>query len=615
MAAILRAQSGIFGPLDTVESAVEISLVGRIKWATLARIVLLTAVLGFAVVMDVGMGPQRSPRAPDTTLYQVCSVFYFLTFFLLLGTQLSRASTLRLRFLAGLSVVCDAALAICLVAVTDGLHSIFLFAFPLAALNSALLLYRMGALGAATLSMAGLAAMGAMELGYLPWNISAWRVAWLRDTLPHLPLEPMDALTLLTVQAAAVYGTAFLAAHLMRELDKAREREKKERQELASLRVHYDDVVTSMPDGIVTVDLSGRITSINPAGLEILETQSALVLTRQLIDILPQIEQTSDDLEIVRPRRDQRPQVLVCRSVVMRGGPGEASPGTLVVFRDMTEQRRRDGEHRDRERMAAIGTMAAAVAHEIRNPLASISGSVQLLQTEESLSSDDRKLMEIVVRETAQLSDWICEFLDFAKPRPLQMGPVDMRALALETLQACRQDPRVTAAGIELRAGRGLIAGELTKDAVMSGDVLLLRQVLWNLLVNATQAVLAGERRMVHVDLSVGIAALELYVDDSGPGIEVSDLPHLFEPFFTTKGQGTGLGLATVKRHVLAHQGEIRVEKSPFGGARFAVTLPLRPTGGFASRIKARPDEVGQLASRGPRTSVGTVRTAELGGV
>jgi two-component system sensor histidine kinase PilS (NtrC family) len=473
------------------------------------------------------------------------------------------------------------------VGVTDGLRSLFLFAFPLAVLNSALLLYRTGAMAAATAAAVGLYAMGAMELGWLPLSLSRYRVAWLRTNLPHAPMSPLDIGVLLLVQTAAVYGTALLASHLVLELDKARRRSTREQRELATLRVRYDDVVTSMPDGILTVSATGIVTSANPAALEVLDLPAQAVVSRPLATVLPSVAPTDTILEheLIRKLANGRSQVLACRTVSLRGTLGEGSPGALVVFRDLTEERARDEKHRHHERLAAIGAMAAAVAHEIRNPLASISGAVQMLETSEGLPEMDRKLMEIVVRETHQLSAWIGEFLDFARPRPLQTGPCDLRRIALDTLEACAQDPHVTAAGIELRQGPGL--QETPEDPgrmVITGDALLLRQAIWNLLVNATQAVLEGERRTVELDLSLGLDAVELTVSDSGPGVDLADMAHVFEPFYTTKGEGTGLGLATVQRYVTAHRGTVRVDRSDLGGARFVITLPRRPGGTFSAQ-------------------------------
>jgi len=577
------------------------NLVDRIKWTTLARVVSLTVVLAFAIAMDLGLGPQALPPVPETGMYRLTTAFYLLSFLVLLATQLLQHSR-RLTRLAGVSIAIDVLLALALVAVTDGLSSVFLFACPLAVLNSALLLYRIGAIAAATLSLLGLTAMAAMQLSWLPWSLEGLRVGWLHTvTLPPVP-SGFEIATQLAVQAAAVYATAFLSSHLVRELDRARRRSLVQRTELTRLQVRYADVVSSLPDGLLTVAPSGVITGANPAALRILSLAEGELVGKDLHTVLPGLtaldpkRDTPVELEITRATpapapsgapdnlsqtREIRlsalsgaPQVLACRRAVLREPHGPA--GTLVVFRDVTSARGREEAHRNRERLAAIGTMATAVAHEIRNPLASISGAVQMLQTQEGMPPTERQLMAIVVRETHQLSDWIGEFLDFARPRPLQLGPCDLQRLLGDAIEACRQDPRLAAGGVELRAGAGW--ADAAQVFTLPGDAVLLRQAVWNLLLNAVQAVQSGDRRVVEASLAVRDDQVELAVEDSGPGVDPADIAHVFEPFYTTKGEGTGLGLATVQRHITAHRGEVRVERSVrLGGARFVLCLPRQP--------------------------------------
>lgn len=606
--------SGVF-EAEFAKLPTDDALIDRIKWTALARVILLTAVLAFAVVMDLGLGPQPAPSVPEPGLYRLTTAFYLASFVGLLVTHVLRHS----RWLAQLALASmgiDVLLALCLVAVTDGLQSVFLFTFPLAVLNSALLLYRVGAVAAASLSLLGLLAVAGLELGWLPWTLDAVRVGWLNAVAQRPPMTPFEIATQLFVQGAAVYATAFLSSHLVRELDRARRGSVVQHRELTRLQVRYADVVSSLPDGLLTVDSEGLVTSINPAGLRILGVTEDEVLERPLGDILPGLREPdgmiATELEIIRRRpallNSDAPagqtqelhrgagQVLACRLAVLREPNGPA--GALVVLRDMTGVRAREEAHRNRERLAAIGTMATAVAHEIRNPLASISGAVQMLQVAEGLPPTDRQLMDIVVRETNQLSNWIGEFLDFARPRPLQPTSCDLKQLVRDAIEACRHDPRLAAAGVTLREGPGVVQPDSSLRVVASAgmahegefelqaDVALLRQAVWNLLLNAVQAMQAEETRVVEVSLQRNGDAIELAVDDSGPGIAPEDVAHVFEPFYTTKGEGTGLGLATVQRHVAAHRGQVRVEPSQLGGARFVLSLPRRPsmTGVFADR-------------------------------
>ncbi|MSP92477.1 MAG: PAS domain-containing protein [Myxococcales bacterium] len=576
------------------------ALVDRIKWTTFARVLVLTAVLLFGIAMDLGMGPQPIAGMPETGLYKFATAFYFLSFFTLLATLLTRHRPRVLRALALASIVIDVAMASALVASTDGLESVFLFGFPLAVLNGAVLLERFGAVCSATLAAVVVVGLCAVDIGALPWSLLPWRVAWLRGLAPPTPPSTFEAGMQALVQVAAVYGTALLSSHLVHELARTRQRATQQRRELARLRVRYQDLVQNLPDGLLTTSPDGRVTGINFAGLHILQLSGGDVLAHPLTDLLPALAQAplagelqvardsgvgGHTQELARERHGGPPQLLACRRVAFSDPAGPA--GELVVFRDMTDARRREEEHRSRERLAAIGAMAAAVAHEIRNPLASISGAAQMLESDGASSDVERQLLRIVQRESARLSDWIDEFLDFARPRPLRPTPCDVRDMVAETLAAVQRDPRALEAGVQVRMAAGMRAA-LT-DVAGAGrwrvvaDVELLRQVAWNLLINALQAVVATDVRVVEIDLGGDDDTVVIAVDDSGAGIEPEELPHIFEPFWTTKGGGTGLGLATVERHVAAHRGEVHVERSALGGARFIVRLPRRaPTSAFA---------------------------------
>jgi two-component system sensor histidine kinase PilS (NtrC family) len=584
--------------------------IDRIKWATLTRVLAVTALLVFAMVMDLGMGPQPATQVPEKLLYQLTTSFYLLSLALLVAAAVLR-DLRNLRVLAWLSVVLDIALSLSVVTVTGGLDSLFLFAFPLSVLNATLLLAGAGAWIVAASTMLGLLVLAADELGWLPLHLANYHVAYLRSLTPPSPMPPYEAMRSVLVHAGASVATAALAVVLSRELERARRGGREHKAAFERLRVRYEDVVSALPDGLLTTDNDGLVTSANPAALRILGARLVAIQLQPLQVVLPELaaaaqQRAPSELEISRITRTQElrrasttvpiadvdqvasqtqelqrvtavgQQLLMCRVVPLRD-PDGSEAGRLVVLRDVTDQRQAEEAHRTRERLAAIGAMATAVAHEIRNPLASISGSVQMLEANDEVTPEQRSLMTIVVRETHQLSDWIGEFLDFARPRPLQWGRCDLVDLALQTLEACQNDPRVTAASITLGPGARLaaLAKGTGADAEVEGDAVLLRQVLWNLLLNACQAVQASTRRRVELDLITEMDRVGIAVRDSGPGIAPEDLPHLFEPFYTTRGEGTGLGLATVQRHVEAHRGEVVAKaRAELGGAEFRVWLP-----------------------------------------
>ncbi len=600
------------------------TLVDRLKWTTLARVLVITGVLAFAVAVDLGMAPQKATAAPETLLYQLAAVAYGVSFLLLLLAQLGHNHNSFLVRLTWTSVLLDEVLALFLVHATGGMQSLFLFGLPLAVLNAAILLNRVGSLLSATAIGVGMVAMSLDEVGWI--ELPRLRVAYL-SALPAVKTPtPFEIASNLALQIAAAYATSVLASHLVRELERARRRAQQQRSELASLRVHYEDVVTSLPDGLVTVGPNGLVTAANPAAEMILRLERQQLLGRPLATTVPEIEQAlagpPGEWELARPEPQNihstqqiarksaggKAQMLAVRVAPLRDPGGKW--GRVLVLRDVTEVRAREEEHRSRERLATVGSLASAVAHEIRNPLASISGAVQMLQTASGLDESERMLMGIVVRETSQLSEWIGEFLDFARPRPVQFGELDLLSLASETVQSCVQSPSVAATGVQVPPPQALSSPGANWTLV--GDAALIRQVMWNLLINATHAVQEVEQRSVMVSLRSESEWLELAVDDSGPGIDPSDNDRIFEPFYTTKGaQGTGLGLATVARHVKAHDGRVRVERSPsLGGARFVVELPRRPPGAlFGDRRRSQIHRVSDAKAGLPATQ----STGDLG--
>ncbi|MCE9574714.1 MAG: PAS domain-containing sensor histidine kinase, partial [Deltaproteobacteria bacterium] len=247
--------------------------------------------------------------------------------------------------------------------------------------------------------------------------------------------------------------------------------------------------------------------------------------------------------------------------------------GRVINFQDLTELRRMERDVRRAERMATVGQLAAGIAHEIRNPLASISGSIELLGQGPRASEDDRALMAIVTREIDRLNGLISELLDYANPRPRQVVDFDLGVLLDETVRVFQQDKGF---------GEVAIAWTNPGPAPMSADPAKLRQVMWNLLRNGAEAA-AGGGRHVEVTLVLDDAGATIEFADDGPGIAPSALPRIFDPFFTTKRSGTGLGLATCQSVVVEHGGAIEVSSELGRGTRVLVRLPRRAPESTAS--------------------------------
>ncbi len=561
-------------------------LVERIKWTTFARTVALTGLLVLTVAMDLGLGPKPAAQAPEVLLYQLETGFFVLTFLALLATYLAPPRTRVV--LAWASLAIDVALAATLVAVTERTQSVFLFAPPLAVLSGAALLERSGAIAAATLGTGAMLVLVAIDLGWLSSEWHPYTVVWLRGTTAPPAQPPGEVVVGVAVQVAALYATALLSSKLVAELAKARAHALSEQIELAALRQRFEDVFASMPDGLLTVSDDGIVRSANDAAAQIIGRARTAVVGGRLSDLLPELEDgrrameqtqeiarpTDASAEVVRPGQGGGTQILTVRAEVLRGRVVElrGQRETLYLIRDVTELRAREVAHRNRERLASVGAMAMAVAHEIRNPLASISGAVQLLQSTSQADATNVHLGQIIVRETDQLSHWIGEFLEFAKPSEPRSERLDFAGLVKAKVDAWRNDPRLGQPHLQVTTD--IPAEPILILADQSG----MASLIWNLLTNAQQASEESSEPRVAVSLVSEGASTVLRVEDSGPGVAEIDVPHLFEPFYTTRRSGTGLGLATVRRVVEAHGGAVRVSRSErLGGAAFIVTLPHEP--------------------------------------
>ncbi len=526
------------------EAAADGALHKKLVWLTFFRIVSVTVLLGGTAL--------ASWRASDADLFNRA------LYGLVVGTYLaSLVSAWWLRQgralvpLAYAQLALDVATATAVVAFTGWAESVFVFMYSLGIVNGAILLFRRGAmtgLGLALLAYFGLEAVVAPRLGALPW-------------------------TLLFVHAGAFAATAVLAGYLAEQLRRSDEKLAERESELATITALHESIVQSVNSGLLTIDSRGRVTFLNRAGEQMLGHSLGELTGRHAERFLGAFRIDTARGETDLGRADGS-RVRLGYSSFPLLGRGRAPLGTAVIFQDLTQLRSMEERVARSERLADLGQLAAGLAHELRNPLASMMGSVELLRSA-PLPSDDRRLLDIVLREAGRLEHLVTEFLAFARPAPPRREPFDLAGLASEALEAFEYDP--ASAGVELRR-------ELQPSPAV-GDPDQLRQVLWNLLLNAAQALPAAAirghpRGWVRVACApVPGGGAELIVEDNGPGVPAADQAQVFTPFFTTKPEGTGLGLATVHRIVDAHGGALTLDSAPGEGARFSVRLPAPPGG------------------------------------
>jgi two-component system sensor histidine kinase PilS (NtrC family) len=453
-------------------------------------------------------------------------------------------------------VVLDVAVAGALVAVTGRSDSIFVFLFSLAVVNGGILLYRRGAVVAALLAVSLYLAV-ALSGGAHPEG------------------------TRLFVHAAAFAATAALASYLAEQLRSASERLTAREGEIADITALHESIVQSLESGLLTLDKHGRATFLNRAGERL--TGLELESLRGRADTLwfePLARTPRGETDWVNARGERLR--IGYTSFPLRGREGREI-GYAVIFQDLTPFRAMEEQVRRSERLADLGRLAAGLAHELRNPLAAMTGSVELLRDAAREDGDAQRLMDILLREASRLNRLVSRFLQFTRPAPPQRAVTDLGLLVAETLGVFVNDPAAVGVAVE----KDLVPTPIACDPDQ------MKEVLWNLLVNAAQAIGVRERRGGCIRIacrpdSTGGAIVS--VEDDGPGIAEGDLRKIFLPFHTTKEQGTGLGLATVQRVVDAHGGTVEVFSVPGRGARFTVRLPAATT--RAPELNAEGPEV-----------------------
>ena len=549
----------------------------RIARLMAARLVLSIGVFAVALIL-VGAGREGAEGA-ERGLYGTIAVAFLAT---LVYAAVFRWVRRPLRF-GSIQLATDIGIVTSLVLFSGGADSIFGFLYLPITVYGAVLFDRRGAYGTAVAASAG---YGAVLLGAEPIELASV----LGGTASF---ERIFALWVM--HTSALLLVALLSSALARELRIAGEALNESASDLVRLRHLHEHTVASLNSGLLTTDTEGRVRSLNPEAERISGRKLAEVLGRDLEEVLPGVR---DALRMgmetpsrgrVRARmpllhRSGQKRHLGLASSILRDGEGLAS-GWVVIFQDVTEVVAMEQELRRSERLAGVGQLAADIAHEIRNPLAAISGSVEMLEAglgEGDRDAEPRRLMAIVLREIDRLNHLITEFLQFARPAPAKRTPVDLGSV-VEDLVGMFEVTRPEGVEIEV---------DVATRRTALADPTQVRQVLWNLLLNAVQAMPEGGRIRISVSEVGGepqegasggrneakgeAGFVEVAVADTGIGMAPEVLERIFDPFFTTRPDGSGLGLATVHRIVEANGGNLRVESSVGEGTVLRVRFPRR---------------------------------------
>lgn len=521
----------------------------------LSRIVLMAFLLGSLVLFQ-----QRYHLfhfAPSSILYFAAAVCVVSALYAYLLKVLRNLPLLAFFQIAG-----DIALISWLVAITGGVDSGFSILYHASIISSSIILSRRG--GYFSASLASILFGGMLDLQYY-------------DILGFSRSQNFTSgqvLYLLLVNIFSFYLVAFLSGYLSERLRRTRQELQEKSSDFEDLRVLQDSILRSVGNGIVTMDMQGRITSWNNAAERITGYSSDEIRERWkavfsesikgLFGKTEELKIRSVHFEGKIDKKGGDKAILGFTSSLLRDERDEVR-GIILTFQDITRMLDLEERMRRQERLASVGSLAAGIAHEIRNPLASLSGSIQMLREGLHLTDDDRHLMDIVLRETDRLNMIITEFLDYARPRAAQREIIPLASLIKETVILFRNS-RDFREDIAVRH-------DIDQSLTVVGEPQRLRQVFWNLLINASQAIAAAGGISITAATGNTQDEVDVIVSDTGCGIPEDDRDKIFDPFFTTKAEGTGLGLAIVHRIIEDHGGSVSVTSVPGQGTSFTIHL------------------------------------------
>ncbi len=518
-----------------------------LTWYLICRTAVITFLLGGAAIFYLKGSANRTLISP---------------LFLLIGIAYAEAiiSALVLKkisntdFFSQLQIVWDLLFVSVLILLTGGVASVFSFAYLLVIVSASFLLSRRMTVLAAACAV--ILFGGILDLQFFNY-LHAFNL--------FRTVSDGTFFSTIFVHGVAFFLTAILSGTLADRWRQSEAQLQRKTVDFAELEKMNQTILSHISSGLMLVNSEGRIRSFNRAAAVITGLSFEDVYDQYAADMFPAL--LVDPTVTKRPlnrsegyfaRKNGEKLILGYATTPAKGSQGE-DLGILVTFQDLTQLKKVEEDLKRTDRLAAVGRLAAGMAHEIRNPLASISGSVQLLMEGETAQPEDLRLMGIVVQEADRLNGLLTDFLEFAKPKQPMKQSVNVASIFDQLVDMLAADHRFK--GIQ-------IAKKYPETLTLVLDQGLILQALWDLAINSVEA-MEGEGELI---FSVEMDDLStLVVEDSGPGIADEIKGRIFEPFFSTKEGGTGLGLASVYSVVEAHGGMVTVERGTLGGARFSL--------------------------------------------
>ena len=546
------------------------NLRSRLSTLIAVRVIVRTLLLGSAILVQLS----RPGAFPIDPFFFLIGLTYALSVIYL--------STLkyvdRYPWIADAQLGADAILVSAFIHVTGGITSYFSSLYLLPIMAASTVRFRRGALQVATLSaLLYLALVMAQYFEPTAFFPASWQA--LRSQ--ELPSQRFAQYTV-AINLFGFFAVALLSGSLAENLRSAGARLERASTQIADLRAFNQYVIDSMLSGLVTADMDGRILTFNRAASTITGLSAGQTVGRDVGDVLQLPAQFRARLQMLGETRSHRAdhqyrspdgRMLEIGLTVTTLSLPDGRSGYLFTFQDVTDVRRLERGARMQQRLAAVGEMAAGIAHEIRNPLASMSGSIQVLRQELSLSEEQAQLMDIVLKESERLNDTIKSFLVYARPQRVALTRLDIRRVVQDTAMLLRNSSEVH--------DDHLIDVDLPAEPVwIDADENQIRQIVWNLATNGLRSMASGGRLLMSAttERDAGRDELTITISDEGCGIPPADLDGLFQPFRSSFDKGTGLGLAIVHRIVTDYNGSIQVSSTVGSGTTVRVRLPMRST-------------------------------------